>query len=340
MSDLDYKSLFANRWVIEEFICAFMDPDIISHLNLESLTQYPTESIGGRGPKHLSKQRLNDIMWKVNYHNDDELYLLFMIEAQNTVQRGMAVRIGEYIFNWYAHLHATQPADASLPMIIPTVFYNGEEPWHAATRIGDLIETPKGFKFKQPFVDAQYVLIDGKHHLTSGPLPADNVFVPLLRSVHATNYRDFEEQVQTTNKIARAAGQSDEYIETINTFIYALQNIRKSYWFESGEIQEVTDMVARGFPTWEQEFVQQGIEQGIKKGIERGIEQGIEQGIERGIEQGSNQTSRSILIRLLQQRFGDLGDDVEARVENADQLQLEQWLNRVVVVSNLYEVFE
>ncbi len=159
---------------------------------------------------------------------------------------------------------------------------------------------------------------------SSGPLPADNVFVPLLRSVHATNYRDFEEQVQTTNKIARAAGQSDEYIETINTFIYALQNIRKSYWFESGEIQEVTDMVARGFPTWEQEFVQQGIERGI----------------ERGIEQGSNQTSRSILIRLLQQRFGDLGDDVEARVENADQLQLDQWLNRVVVVTNLHEVFK
>ena len=332
MSDLDYKSVFANHWAIEEYICAFLEPEIITHLNLDSLTQYPTESIGGRKPKQLPKQRLNDIMWKINYHNDDELYLLFMIEAQNTVQRGMAIRIGEYVFNWYAHLHATVPAESSLPMIFPTVFYNGNEPWRASTSISSLIEAPKGFKIKQPTVEAQHLLIDGKRELQSRSLPHDNVFLPLLKSIHATSYREFLEQVEATNQFARDAGQSDEYIDTINAFIYALQNIQESQWFASQENEGMKEMVARGFPTWEQEFLQQGIEQGM--------EQGIEQGMEQGIEQGAKQTSRTILRNLLQQRFGDLGDAIEARLDNADRTQLDQWLRRVVVVSDLNEVFE
>jgi Domain of unknown function (DUF4351) len=53
--------------------------------------------------------------------------------------------------------------------------------------------------------------------------------------------------------------------------------------------------------------------------MERGIEQGIEQGIERGIEQ----EARSLILRQLTRRVGDLSTEMRSRVETLPLQQLE-----------------
>jgi predicted transposase/invertase (TIGR01784 family) len=70
--------------------------------------------------------------------------------------------------------------------------------------------------------------------------------------------------------------------------------------------------------------------------IERkGIAQGLEQGLEQGIGQGRAAT----LHKLLQLKFGDLADEYEARLKQADAAELDLWTERVLFADSVEAVF-
>ena len=86
------------------------------------------------------------------------------------------------------------------------------------------------------------------------------------------------------------------------------------------------------FETWAEEFEQRGIEKGMAQGIEKGIEQGIQQGAHTGIAE--------MLHTLLQQKFGDLPDWVNQRLQHADTALLQHWVVRFVHAQSLHDVFD
>ncbi|HGY89869.1 MAG TPA: DUF4351 domain-containing protein, partial [Planctomycetes bacterium] len=57
----------------------------------------------------------------------------------------------------------------------------------------------------------------------------------------------------------------------------------------------------------------QGLEEGRAQGLKEGREQGIEEGLSKGIEKGQAE----MLRLLLRRRFGDIPDDLEARLKRA-----------------------
>lgn len=69
---------------------------------------------------------------------------------------------------------------------------------------------------------------------------------------------------------------------------------------------------------------------------EEGEAKGFEQGLERGIEQG---LARSLLT-VLTHRFGPLDAGVRARINEADPLILENWLNSALEVPKLADLFQ
>ena len=74
--------------------------------------------------------------------------------------------------------------------------------------------------------------------------------------------------------------------------------------------------------------------------IEQGRQQGIEQGRQQGIEQGRQQGIQDMLLRLLQQRFGDaVNAHVEQRIATASIEQIEAWSARVLSAATLGELF-
>ncbi len=285
MSDASYKSLLSNAWFVRQFIVAFIDAEMVSKLDLDSLTQYPTESLGlhdqnlpPSSGRRRKKQRLNDIMWKLGYVDEDELYLLFMIEAQSTVDSKMTLRIGEYVLNWYSHIIDSGGRKQVLPLIMPLVIYNESMPWRAPTKLRDMVAIPEGFKISRPLVDVEYFVIDGERVIESMQLPEGNVFAPLLRSMHARQIEEFRENLLTTSELVRAAGQTDAYLKAVTTFVLDWKSVRNTGWFESSEYQEVDEMSSIGFPEWEREF--------HAKGRAEGLEQGLEQVAERMLERG------------------------------------------------------
>jgi hypothetical protein len=70
-------------------------------------------------------------------------------------------------------------------------------------------------------------------------------------------------------------------------------------------------------------------------GIEKGIQQGIQQGVAKGVGQGE----AKLLRLLIQQRFGPLSDETEARLAQAAPEQLEAWALQVLTATTLDDVF-
>jgi flagellar biosynthesis/type III secretory pathway protein FliH len=96
----------------------------------------------------------------------------------------------------------------------------------------------------------------------------------------------------------------------------------------------------QGIEQGRQQGIEQGRQQGIEQGRQQGIEQGIEQGRQQGIEQGRQQGVQDLLMRLLQQRFGEAADaHVEQRIATASIEQIEAWSARVLSAATLGELF-
>ena len=74
--------------------------------------------------------------------------------------------------------------------------------------------------------------------------------------------------------------------------------------------------------------------------IERqGLEKGFRQGRERGQEEGELRSLRRTLKKLLSQRFGTLPERIEQQIEQAEQTQLDQWLEHVLEAPSLTALF-
>ena len=77
----------------------------------------------------------------------------------------------------------------------------------------------------------------------------------------------------------------------------------------------------------------------IEQGVQQGLQQGLEQGLEQGLQQGKLQGERALLLRLLEQRFGEAVDAATSqRIAVASAEQIERWADRVLSVATLAEV--
>ena len=75
---------------------------------------------------------------------------------------------------------------------------------------------------------------------------------------------------------------------------------------------------------------------GRQIGIELGREQGLEQGREEGIRRGE----ATLLLRLIELRFGAADQDVIRRIHEADSETLLHWSDRILTAQSLSELLE
>ena len=85
--------------------------------------------------------------------------------------------------------------------------------------------------------------------------------------------------------------------------------------------------------------IERGLQKGMAEGLEKGMEKGLEKGLEKGREEGRTQGTASVLLRLLNRRFGPLSADVTRRLAQSTPEQLEIWAERVLDARTIDEVF-
>lgn len=78
---------------------------------------------------------------------------------------------------------------------------------------------------------------------------------------------------------------------------------------------------------------------GVREGREEGKREGLDEGRREGLDEGRREGLASMLLDQLQERFGEVPDDLQERVRNAPIEALRSWGKRLVSATTLQEVF-
>ncbi len=101
---------------------------------------------------------------------------------------------------------------------------------------------------------------------------------------------------------------------------------------------------------WTREWREKGFQEGKKEGYEVGRKEGWDvgraegrregrrEGREEGRKEGRKEGEAEVLLRLLERKFGPVGDEYREKIEQADDEQLLQWAERVLSADRIEDV--
>ena len=246
-----------NAYFVDFFNAYFFDGERV--LKPENCMELDSEM----NDSNMELEKHVDVIRK---YNDGNFYSAFIIENQSYVDASMVVRAAAYEFVAYDRMLKKSKKNKTkekLPMVHILVFYTGEKPWNAASKLSELVEV--GERFESYFHDYQMNLIE----------IAGN-----------TSYNFNEEDVYNLFYICRSIYDQSIYEGTINDFGFVKSSVLKVVktltdveWLDLEELEEKEEIeMCEAEKRWLEVKSKEWEAEGIKKGIKQGIEQGIEQG--------------------------------------------------------------
>jgi hypothetical protein len=312
--DHSYKLLFSNARMVRDLLEAFVAGGWVSDADFNTL-----ERDNGTYIADDLRERADDIIWRVRC---GEHLVYVLLEFQSRSDRFMAIRVLTYVGLLYQDLiRRSKSRDLpNLPAILPIVLHSGEKRWSAAEDVVSLLDSaPQGLQPYHP--QLRYLLIDegryGEAELSSQRNFAAMLFrlercrrPELMKSLLDTladwldnpDLEDLRRAFGAWLREVAAARLSDE-----NTQI-------------SNDVWETPSMLAERMIQWEQEFMQRGRQEGRQEGRKEG--------------------EATVLLHLLRKRFGELPEQVGARLRGASLEQLDSWLERLLAAASLEEVLQ
>ncbi len=100
---------------------------------------------------------------------------------------------------------------------------------------------------------------------------------------------------------------------------------------EVENLQGVRIMLSEQLEVWARQYEAEGLQKGMQQGMQKGIQQGMQKGMRQG--------EALALQKLLTKRFGVIPPDVLARISSASQEQVDLWLDQVLDVGSLGDLF-
>jgi hypothetical protein len=224
-------------------------------------------------------------------------------------------------------------ADGRLPPVLPVVLYNGSRPWDAARDVEELVvPVPGGMERYRPHL--QYLLLDEARYTESELAPLRNLAAALFRMENSRTPDDVH-RVLTALVEWLAAPQQDSLRRSFTVWlkrVFLPGRMPGVEFTDLGDLQGVRSMLAERVVEW--------TEQWKREGLEKGLQQGLQQGRKEGLLEGRQEAEAALLLRLLERRFGSLGEDVRSRVRAADAETLLRWGERLLTAESLDEILE
>lgn len=106
----------------------------------------------------------------------------------------------------------------------------------------------------------------------------------------------------------------------------------------TSEEDDVSAEIRAWFKEYEQNLRSEARKEGLQEGLSKGLMEGLMEGLSKGLSKGLKEGERTLLLRLLRARFGELPETALARIEAAGPSELEQWGERVLNAQTLDDV--
>lgn len=307
--DRFFKCNMYDLKVAKALICQILPPDYLDKFVLDSLAIYPTEYI----QRFSGKQLLADVVYSLASSDALAPYLCIHIEAQSQPDPFISFRMKEvavaiqrrHLMNLLKNKKGRSCSPIYLPVVLPAIFYTGEQPYLYGTSWADCIYPSQRDLFQQVLTQPIPILkvrnIDTQQMANYG---RTGLMYYGFKHVKDENWIGFlKELVTLLNDLLRQYGQNDQtllkqfesvlvYLTNNNEYIDSTENLESKLleMFESipktigGIVMTIRDL-----------YIDQGKQEGVKWGIEQGIGQGVKQGIEQGVRQEKYRVAASML---------------------------------------------
>jgi predicted transposase YdaD len=334
--DALYQRLFSHPGVVAQLLRGFVDSPWLADLDLEGMERLNTKFHADTG-----QRREGDMIWRIPRRDGQDAYLVLLLEFQSTSDHYMALRVLNYAALLWQQLAREErlAPNGALPPLLPVVLYNGDAPWRAPVAVRDLVGLPKLSPLWHWQPDSRYHLID-IGTLSEAELKARDSLPALWFRLE--NARDTDQVVVIADAVlewlSQHAGFSAAraaFVELLSAMVAPLgPGVRIPE-----DLLEVRNMLAARAEKWTQEWWQSGRQEGIEAGRQAGLQAGLQEGRQAGLQEGRQAGEATLLLRLLERRFGALPDSARERVVTAETTILEEWSLRVLEAKTLDEVF-
>lgn len=312
--DNSYKQIFSHPRMVEDLLRGFIAKKWVDELDFNTL-----EKVSGHFVSDDLHDREDDIIWKVRWFQTDEwLYIYLLIEFQSRVDRFMAVRIMVYIGMLYQELIKNKaiPEGGKLPPVLPLVLYNGEERWYAAKEISELI-APFPFGTKKYAPHLEYLLMDERHDYTNEELKSKlkNLAAVLFRLEKSRTKLETQEALAALKEWLKGAPSSLSLaFRTWFRRVKLPRHLPGIVLPELIDLQEVENMLEVTADNW------------------------LEQSREQGRKEGHKEGEATLLIHLLETKFGSLEAQTRETLFNLDANTLLKCADRLLTARTIQEV--
>ena len=157
--DKGYKRSLSNPKEFLHFLQKYVGADWMMELEVSQLSMCDKEFIDKD-----YEGREADLVYKVSKRNGEEVYIFILQELQSTVDCTMIFRVLIYVVNNLLRFFLNtdkkvrEQKEFKLPVMVPIVFYNGDERW---TAVRSLREYQQGGETFAPYVlDLEYYLVN------------------------------------------------------------------------------------------------------------------------------------------------------------------------------------
>ncbi|MBF0310416.1 MAG: Rpn family recombination-promoting nuclease/putative transposase [Magnetococcales bacterium] len=326
-SDSFYHRLFAHPGMVEDLLAHFLDASLLAELNLSKMRRHNTKFTSFQGVR-----RRGDVVWEIPFRAGGSLFLLLILEFQSTVDPWTALRVNVYTGLLHQQLIAERrmkPSDG-LPPVLALVLYNGETRWNAPPSLREMINLPKDSALWPFQPEMRYYPLD------EGRLPEESLqgnpalSAILFRLEHSSDPGSMLQAGRDVMAWFEKHPDGPPVKHLFNELLFAgLQRLRLSDPVPPipEDLQEMVAMLNWHVEKWAREYERIGEQRGELRGEQRGELRGELRG------------ERSLLLRLLNRRFGSLPESVRQRLDEADGASLETWGERLLEARSLDEVF-
>ena len=293
--DSGYKKLFSNRTIFRQLLEIFVNQEWIHSLDFDKCEPLDKSFIS----EHY-KETESDLIYKIQFH-DREVYIYILIEFQSTVEPFMALRVLNYVTNFYMDFLVNNSDVKKLPAVFPIVLYNGEAPWLAPVNLSALIEqNPPLGTFA---LDFQYFLIAENRYSQEALLNIRNIVSTLFL---AESHYDLD--VLEVDLLNLFSSEADK--EAVSLFLNWFRQLAFHGRLESEDYQslesiyrseeEVKTMLVTALERERERFFQNGLREGEQKGKQEGLLEGEQKGrIEGRIETAKAMLAKGMEMTLI-----------------------------------------
>jgi predicted transposase YdaD len=320
--DHSYRHLFARPQLIESLVREFVPEPWVDDLDFSTL-----ERVNASYVSHRLKRSEGDMVWKLRRRDGAPVYIYLLVEFQSRTERFMAVRLMSYVAALYLDLIARKELAPGrrLPLVIPLVVYNGHSRWRAPRQLSALIEPVE--PAAEAYVPQLLYRVIDQGAYTPEDLEERKGLTALLFWLKAQGTRG-PRRVHSRLRKLLARENDPALYRAVLAWIYAETEQDPRSIPESLTLEEFSDMWAKTFERFEREAREEGWKDGKRVGKKEGTAEGKKKG------------EATLLLRLLERKFGPLDRQTRARIGKADSKHLLEWGERILAAERLEQVFE